>query len=296
MRAIGLDIGSLSTKAVVMDGGGILASAAVQSSDSAEASARIALDQALAKAGQDGGGEACIVTTGAGAKAVSFSGQSKAITTCLARGVHFLVPEARTAIDMGAETITVLRLNERGRVSDYGNQDKCAAGTGIFLQQMAKVLRLSLDEMSGASAGARGRVEITGTCAVFAESEVISHIHRDPPTPVEDIVAGIYRSMVHRVMAQLQRLGIKREVAVTGGVAASEGLVSILEQEIRRILGQEAGRILSAEAGRIPGQEGGRIADPEAGRIVVVPPSPELAAAIGAALIARESVLAEARP
>ena len=268
MIAVGLDAGSLSTKAVVMDGGGILASAVVQSSDSAEASARTALDQALAKAGLGRDREAYVVSTGAGGKAVSFSRQSKAITTCLARGVHFLLPEARTAIDMGAETITVVRINERGRVSDYGNQDKCAAGTGIFLQQMARVLRLSMDEMSGVAAGARGRVEITGTCAVFAESEVISHIHRDPPTPVEDIVAGIYRSMVCRVMAQLQRLGVKREVAVTGGVAANRGLVGILDEEVGRILGEEASRIL-------------------------VPPSPELAGAIGAALIARETMMQE---
>ncbi len=257
-----------------MDGGAIVASAVVQSSDSAEASARTALDQALAKAGPDG--DVYVVSTGAGGKAVSFSRQSRAITTCLARGVHFLLPQSRTAIDMGAETITVVRINERGRVSDYGNQDKCAAGTGIFLQQMARVLRLSMDEMSGAAAGARGRVEITGTCAVFAESEVISHIHRDPPTPVEDIVAGIYRSMVNRVMAQLQRLGVKREVAVTGGVAASRGLVGILEQEIGRILGEEAGRILGEEAGRL-----------------LVPPSPELSGAIGAAVIAGENIMQE---
>jgi predicted CoA-substrate-specific enzyme activase len=269
MMAVGIDAGSLSTKVVVMDGSGVLASAVVQSSDSAEASARAALEQALAKAGLDGDGEAFVVSTGAGGKAISFSRQSKAITTCLARGVHFLLPQARTAIDMGAETITVVRINERGRVSDYGNQDKCAAGTGIFLQQMARVLRLSLDEMSGISARAGGRVEITGTCAVFAESEVISHIHRDPPTPVEDIVAGIYRSMAHRVMAQLQRLGVKREVAVTGGVAANRGLVGILEQEVSRILGEEAGHG------------------------VLVPPSPELAGAIGAALIAGENLMQE---
>ncbi len=279
MRAVGLDIGSLCTKAIVLDGDRILSSAVVQSSDSAEASARTALDLALAKAAPDGDGEAYVVSTGAGGKSVSFSRQNKAITTCLARGIHFLMPEARTAIDMGAETITVVRINERGRVSDYGNQDKCAAGTGIFLQQMARVLRLSLEEMSGVSLGAKGRVEITGTCAVFAESEVISHIHRDPPTPVEDIVAGIYRSMVHRVMAQLQRLGIKQEVVVTGGVAASKGLVNILEQEVRRLLEQEPGRLLGQEPGHG----------------VLIPRSPELAGAIGAALMARESIMQEAR-
>jgi len=257
MRAVGLDIGSLSTKAVVMGDDGILSSAVVLSSDSAESSARAALDQALAKIGQDG--DVYVVSTGAGGKDISFSRQQKAVTTCLARGVYYLLPEARTVIDMGAETITVVRINERGRVSDYGNQDKCAAGTGIFLQQMAKLLRLSMEEMAIISSKAKAKVEITGTCAVFAESEVISHIHRDPPAPIEDIVAGIYSSMVHRIMAQLQRVGIKKEVAVTGGVAANSGLVSILAEEV--------------------------------GHSVLIPPTPELAGAIGAALIARENMM-----
>jgi predicted CoA-substrate-specific enzyme activase len=257
MRAVGIDIGSLSTKAVVMGDDGILSSAVVLSSDSAESSARAALEQALAKAGQDG--DIYVVSTGAGGNAISFSCQQKAVTTCLARGVHYLLPEAQTVIDMGAETITVVRINERGRVSDYGNQDKCAAGTGIFLQQMAKLLRISMEEMATISCKAKAKAEITGTCAVFAESEVISHIHRDPPTPIEDIVAGIYSSMVHRIMAQLQRVGIRKEVAVTGGVAANSGLVSILAGEL--------------------------------GHNVLIPPTPELAGAIGAALIAKENMM-----
>jgi predicted CoA-substrate-specific enzyme activase len=236
---------------------GILSSAVVLSSDSAESSAKAALEQALAKTGQDG--DIYVVSTGAGGKAISFSCQQKAVTTCLARGVHYLLPEARTVIDMGAETITVVRINDRGRVSDYGNQDKCAAGTGIFLQQMAKLLRLSMEEMATVSSKAKVRAEITGTCAVFAESEVISHIHRDPPTPIEDIVAGIYSSMVHRIMAQLQRVGMKKEVAVTGGVAANSGLVSMLAEQV--------------------------------GHSLLIPPTPELAGAIGAALIAKENMM-----
>jgi (R)-2-hydroxyacyl-CoA dehydratese activating ATPase len=256
MKAVGLDIGSLSTKAVVIGDDGILSSAIVPSGDSAESSARAALEQALAKIGHDG--DIYAVSTGAGGKSISFARQQKAITTCLARGVHYLLPEARTVIDMGAEAITVVRVNERGRVSDYGNQDKCAAGTGVFLQQMAKLLRLSMEEMAVVSAKAKSRAEITGTCAVFAESEVISHIHRDPPTPIEDIVAGIYSSMVHRIMAQLQRVGVKGEVAVTGGVAANSGLVSILAESV--------------------------------GQKILVPPTPELVGSLGAAIIARENM------
>jgi len=258
MKAVGLDIGSISTKAVVMDDQGILSSATVLSSDSAESGAQAALRQALAQAGIDHDGDIYVVSTGAGGKSISFSQQQKAITTCLARGVHYLLPAARTVIDMGAETITVVRINERGRVADYGDQDKCAAGTGIFLQQMAKLLQIPLEEMAHISSRAKARADISSTCAVFAESEVISHIHRDPPTPIEDIVAGIYGSMVNRIMALLKRIGIEKEVAVTGGVGANSGLVSILAEEI--------------------------------GHNVLVPPTPHLAGAIGAAIIAKENM------
>ena len=167
-----------------------------------------------------------------GAKRVSFSQQQKAITTCLARGVHRLLPDARMVIDLGAETSTVLKINDRGRVTDWAGQDKCAAGTGMFLQAMAKVMQVNLDEMAEYSLRAKNRADISGTCAVFAESEVISHIHRVPPTPKEEIIAGIHASMVSRIMGLLKRLGIRREVAVVGGVARNKGLVDILEKEL----------------------------------------------------------------
>jgi len=93
-------------------------------------------------------------------------------------------------------------------------------------------MQVSLDEMSEYSLRSKGKADITGTCAVFAESEVISHIHRVPPTPKEDIIAGIHSSMVSRVMGLLKRLGIEKDVAVVGGVARNRGLVAILEKEL----------------------------------------------------------------
>jgi activator of 2-hydroxyglutaryl-CoA dehydratase len=101
----------------------------------------------------------------------------------------------------------------------------------MFLQAMSKVMQVTLDEMAEFSLRARRRADISGTCAVFAESEVISHIHRVPPTPKEEIIAGIHSSMVSRIMGLLKRLGIQREVAVVGGWLA-KGLVIILEEEL----------------------------------------------------------------
>jgi predicted CoA-substrate-specific enzyme activase len=257
MKALGIDAGSLNVKAVILDGNGPLAEIQRPAGEGAEASARAAMDEVIKKAGLTHDGW-YVVATGIGGKSVSFSQQQKAITTCLARGVHLLLPAARMVIDLGAETSTVLKVNDRGRVTDWAGQDKCAAGTGMFLQAMAKVMQVKLDEMAEYSLRARNRADITGTCAVFAESEVISHIHRVPPTPKEEIIAGIHASMVSRIMGLLKRLGVEREVAVVGGVARNKGLVAILEQEL--------------------------------GFKVLVPENPDMVAALGAAVLAKENI------
>jgi len=257
MQALGIDIGSLNVKAVILNGSGPQISTLLPGGEAAETTAQNALDDLLQKAGLRRE-EAFVVTTGVGGKDVTLGQQQKAITTCLARGVNKLFPAARTIIDLGAETSTVLKINERGRVTDWAGQDKCAAGTGMFVQAMAKIMQINLEEMSEYSLRAKSRAEITGTCAVFAESEVISHIHRVPPTPKEEIIAGIHASMVSRVMGLLKRLGIEKEVAVVGGVARNKGLIAILEAEL--------------------------------GFRVLVPENPEMAAAMGAAVLAKESI------
>lgn len=257
MKALGIDVGSLNVKAVILNGSGPLVSTQIPAGEGAETSAKAAMEEVVKKAGLSSDGW-YIVSTGVGGKAVSFSQQQKAITTCLARGVHQLFPTARMVIDLGAETSTILKINDRGRVTDWAGQDKCAAGTGMFLQAMAKLMQVNLNEMAVYSLKAQKRADISGTCAVFAESEVISHIHRVPPTPKEEIIAGIHASMVSRIMGLLKRLGVEKDVAVVGGVAKNKGLVDILEKEL--------------------------------GFKVLVPENPELVAALGAAILAKENI------
>jgi len=257
MPGVGLDIGSLTTKVVVINGTGVLAQVIVPSGDDTEAVARGAVKSALDQAGIAGDGES-IVVTGVGAKSQTLTQQQKAITTCLARGAKQLMPSARMVIDIGAETSTVIKVNERGRLADWANHDKCAAGTGLFLQAMAKLMQMPLEEFSRLSLEAKGRADISGTCAVFSESEVISHVHRVPPTPKPDIAAGIYFATVSRLMALCKRIGIEKDVAVVGGVALNIGLVRILEGEL--------------------------------GFKVIVPDNPQTVAALGAAIIAKESL------
>ena len=258
MKALGIDTGNLVTKVVILDDDTILASSIIPSGDEAELSAKAAVEVALDQAGLRFDNDLYIVSTGVGGKSVSFSQQQKTITTCLARGVHHLFPSARMAIDMGAESSTVIKMNERGRLSDWASHDKCAAGTGVFLQQMAKLMEMSLEDMSQLSFQAKARADISSTCAVFAESEVISHVHRDPPTPKKEIVAGIYFSVVSRIVSLCKRVGIEKDVAIVGGVALNRGLVNILEKEM--------------------------------GFGVLVPDAPQIVAALGAAIIARETL------
>ena len=256
MKTLGIDIGSLNIKAIVLGDDGILGTGIGPPGDDVEVGARSMLELATGQAGLNLD-SLPLLATGVGAKLVSFAPQRKAITTCLARGIRYLYPSVRLVIDMGAESTTVIKMNERGRLADWANHDKCASGTGLFLQQMAKLMGLPLDEMARLSLQAKGRANITSTCAVFAESEVISHVHRDPPTPKEDIIAGIYYSVVGRIMSLCKRVGIEKEVVVTGGVALNDGLVSILEEEL--------------------------------GFKVLRPKEPQTVAALGAAIIAGEN-------
>jgi len=257
MKALGIDIGSLTTKVVILENSRILSSVITTSGEEAESSAKEAVEKALTQAGLSFD-NLYIVSTGVGRKSIAFSQQPKAITTCLARGICYLFPSVRMVIDMGAESSTIVKLNERGRVKDWANHDKCAAGTGIFLQQMARLMQVSMEEMSKLSLQAKSSASITSTCAVFAESEVISHVHREPPTPKEEIVAGIYASVISRIMALCKRVGIEKDVAAAGGVALNRGLIHTLEKEM--------------------------------GFGVLVPDTPQLVAAIGAAILAEENV------
>jgi predicted CoA-substrate-specific enzyme activase len=258
MKALGIDVGSLTTKAVILGNDGILASCIVHSDEEVESSAKAAMEEVLNLAGVSFNNDLYSVSTGVGGKSVSFSHKKKTITTCLARGISYLVPSARTTIDMGSESSTVIKVNERGHLVDWANHDKCAAGTGVFLQQMAKLMQMPVEEMSKLSLQAKSKADISGTCAVFAESEVISHIHRDPPTPKEEIIAGIHFSVVSRIISLCKRIGIERDVAVVGGVALNTGFVKMIEEEM--------------------------------GFGILVPDRPQIVAALGAAIIARENI------
>ncbi len=248
----GLDVGSLWTKAVVLRGGELVGWSVALTGDSSAGAAERTLNDALKPVGASVSDVASIVATGAGKKEVSFAGQQAAEVVCLAKGTAWLLPDARGVIDMGGESTRVVKLDDAGSVMDYALNDKCAAGTGVFLDAMAKVMKVKVEEMGPLSLESEADVNITSTCVAFAESEVVSLIHRQ--TSIQDILRGIHRSIATRVFGMIGRIGLEGTKAAVGGLSLNTGIVACLEDMIKDKL--------------------------------TIPENPQIAAALGAALIA----------
>jgi (R)-2-hydroxyacyl-CoA dehydratese activating ATPase len=152
--------------------------------------------------------------------------------SCHAVGAYHLYPDTGTVIDIGGQDSKVIRVGEGGRVLDFAMNDKCAAGTGRFLEVMAAKLRVSLDELAELSLRSRGEVQISSVCTVFAESEVVSLVARNHPR--EEIIRGLHRAVVNRVWSMVAGLGVSGEVTMSGGVAKNRGVVALLEERLGR--------------------------------------------------------------
>jgi predicted CoA-substrate-specific enzyme activase len=229
MPVAGIDMGSQSTKVVILQGERVLAAVTAKTGEAAETEARWAMDEALRQAGLEPQDLRSVVSTGAGRLRAPGARQQRSTVSCLARGARFLFPRARTVIDAGAESSTAIRLSADGTVADFVTNDKCAGGSGTFLDTMSQMLRIPLAELGAVSLTATQAEPISSKCAVFAESEVISLVHRSPPVPVAHIVAGIHESMVDRLFALAQRVGMQPDLVMSGGVAKDVGVIHAME-------------------------------------------------------------------
>lgn len=228
----GIDSGSTSTDVVIIDRDkNIIAQSILPTGAGAAAGADRALDEALAQAGLSRSDINTTVTTGYGRTAVGLGDQSITEITCHAKGAYFLDPSVRTIIDIGGQDSKVIRLDENGNVTNFVMNDKCAAGTGRFLELMARTLELSLDDMSRLGLEWKEDVTISSMCTVFAESEVVSLIAENR-TPA-DIIHGLNRSVATKTCALCRRVGGEESYMMTGGVSKNRGVVT----EIEKILG-----------------------------------------------------------
>lgn len=230
MAVAGIDIGSLSTDAVILDGDRVLSYAIVPTLSSSESAAKSAYDAALESAGLSASNITAVVATGYGRTSIDFADKAVTEITCHALGARRLFAEAKTVIDIGGQDSKVIRLSEDGRVEDFAMNDKCAAGTGRFLEVMARSLDTKLDSLGLLSALSDADVRISSTCTVFAESEVVALVAKG--VPKEDIIRGLHRSVAERVYAMITRLRAEPPFVMTGGVAKNSGVVAALEERL----------------------------------------------------------------
>jgi len=227
----GLDVGSLSTEAVVIDARDhLLGWSIIDTGAHSTEAARAALDLALARANLEPGQVDLIVATGYGRVSVPFAQKQITEISCHAAGAHHLFPDTGTVIDIGGQDSKVIRLDQAGKVVDFCMNDKCAAGTGRFLEVMAAKLQVPLAELGRLSLSAREEVQISSVCTVFAESEVVSLVARNRPK--DEIIRGLHRAIVNRVYNLVQMVGLSGQVTMTGGVAKNRGVVALLAEKL----------------------------------------------------------------
>ncbi|MHA1310598.1 MAG: acyl-CoA dehydratase activase [Candidatus Helarchaeota archaeon] len=232
MITIGIDVGSLTTKAVVYDGK-ILGTFISRSGHQFERAGIDVFNKVLNIAGVKKEDIDYILSTGYGRYSLPFTNDKVTEITAHARGVNFFYPNVRTIIDIGGQDSKAMRV-QNGQVKDFMMNDKCAAGTGRFIEVMAKALSVnSLDEMGKLSLQSKNPAQISSMCTVFAESEVISLFAEKKYSKV-DIIAGIHNSIAKRIGGLVRRLGkIEEDVAFVGGVAKNIGVKKALENELK---------------------------------------------------------------
>ena len=230
MYTLGIDVGSGYSKAVVCENGVLRSSAVMPSGGNYGETARNVVETVLGKLNISLGDVARTMTTGYGASTVDFADDSATDMACHGAAMHHLFPSVRTVIDIGSQYSRAVRLNEAGKVTYFVMNEKCAGGSGKFLQVIARMLKISLDEIGPLSLTATKPVEFTTACAVFAESEAVSRI-AEGATPA-DIVAGIHKAMASKIATLVTRVGLAPDCAITGGGAKDLGLVQAMQTEL----------------------------------------------------------------
>jgi predicted CoA-substrate-specific enzyme activase len=251
---LGIDIGSSSSKAVILDRNGKTVGSAILNIGTGSKGPQQVIELALRQAGLDRAEIRSTVVTGYGR--MTFQGSDRQITeiSCHARGVHHMLPDVRTIIDVGGQDAKVICLGKNGNVENFIMNDKCAAGTGRFLEVMARVLDCRLDELSDLADRGNPGVSISSTCTVFAESEVISQLSLGKAP--EDVALGALKSIAQRIAGLCGRVKVVPRVAITGGVALNRSAVDCIGREL--------------------------------GMPIVIPENPQGMGALGAALYAKE--------
>jgi (R)-2-hydroxyacyl-CoA dehydratese activating ATPase len=229
----GVDVGSTQTKAIIVnDRRQIVGRSLIGTGANVSMAAENAFLKALEDAGLPREAAGYVVGTGYGRYKVTFGDAQITEITCHAKGAQFLFPATRTVIDMGGQDTKAIKIGPAGEVLDFCMNDKCAAGTGRFMQAAAECMGLTLDEIGPISLQGRVPVRLTSVCTVFVESDILSYVaQRKKP---EDILAGVHKAVATRTISLVRRVGIEDQITFTGGVARNLGMVDALQAALGR--------------------------------------------------------------
>jgi predicted CoA-substrate-specific enzyme activase len=257
MYTAGIDIGALTAKSIILEEENPIAFTVIPSGSNSKETAQKVVEATLIKAGLSLSDVSFTVATGYGRVNVPFADKQVTEISCHAKGAYFLFPTVRTVIDIGGQDSKAIKIGKDGRVMDFAMNDRCAAGTGRFLEVMAKALEVRLEDLGELSLQSKNKARISSICTVFAESEVISRISEG--TPKVDIIAGIHDAIANRVFGMAGRVKIEKDLVMTGGVAKNRGVIKAFEEKV--------------------------------GFEILVPEEPQIVGALGAAIIARENAI-----
>ncbi|WP_418747422.1 acyl-CoA dehydratase activase [Frisingicoccus sp.] len=257
MLTLGIDIGSASSKAVILrDGAEMTASAVIQAGTGTSGPGRV-MEELFRNIDIEPQDIDFTVATGYGRFSVENADKQISEITCHAKGIYYLLPKARTIIDIGGQDAKAIQLDAKGNIMKFVMNDKCAAGTGRFLDVMARVLEIPLTDMGDAHFKADKWASVSSTCTVFAESEVISQLSKG--VSKENIIAGVHQSIASKACSLVYRVGVNDDVIMCGGVAQDAGVVDAIEKELQQK--------------------------------ITVAPNPQITGALGAALLAYELLI-----
>jgi predicted CoA-substrate-specific enzyme activase len=227
MLSCGIDVGSAQTKCVIMDGNAILQGRGlVHSGANLQRAARHALKAALREADVQEYDLTITIGTGFGRHAIPFSHKSETESTCHARGAIYRYPETRTILDAGGQEMTAIKIDAGGNVLDFAMNDKCTAGTGRFLESIADLLNMSMDEFRKYEYHETDPLFVSNACSVFAEQDVINYL--EGGQDIHDIIGGVFKGIAERGASLLRRVGIEDEITFTGGVSHISGVATAL--------------------------------------------------------------------
>jgi len=228
MIVAGCDVGSLTAEAVIIKDGKILASEIIRVRPRAEQSAKEVMDKALAKINLSYDDIEYTVSTGYGRETIPFADHNISEISCHGKGAQWLIPSIRTVIDIGGQDCKAIRVDEFGVLEDFVMNDKCAAGTGRSLELMSQYLGVHFSELAALAEQSDQVITITSQCSIFSELEIMHYLMEDKKPA--NIAAGINEAMARRVKMLVGRVGVKTDIAITGGVCKNTGVAKNLEE------------------------------------------------------------------